>query len=112
MPVIMLKYLEKECGRSIHEMFDYVCGTSTGALLAGMVFIRRMELSRTEELYRDLSAKVFKKSNLLGLGQLFLHQAFYDSSQLEKLIRSDKISELKMYETAADPLVPRVSELL
>ena len=112
MPVIMLRHLEKECGRPIYEMFDYVCGTSTGALLTGMVFVRRMELSKTEELYRDLSAIVFKKPNLLGLGQFFLSQAFYDSTQLERLIRKEKISELRMYETSADALVPRVREKL
>ena len=112
MPVIILKHLEKECGRPIYELFDYVCGTSTGALLAGMVFIRRMELSKAEELYRDLSGTVFKKPNLLGLGQFFLNQAFYDSAQLERLIRTDKVSELRMYETSADGVAPRVRDLL
>ena len=49
-------------------------------------------------------------NNLLGIGQLFLTQSFYSSSDLEKQVRKFNITEKKLYETSCDPIVPRVRE--
>ena len=68
-------------------MFDYVCGTSTGAILAALLCLKRSHIEEVESLYRELSTKVFKINNLLGIGQLFLNHAFYDAKLLEKIIR-------------------------
>ena len=59
-------------------------------------------------MYRELSGKIFKMNNFLGLGQLFLNQSFYDSSQLEKQIRRHSVVEKIMFETSCDPTVPKV----
>lgn len=68
-------------------MFDYVCGTSTGAIIASLVCLRREPLDKVEMLYRQMSLELFNKNNLLGIGQLFLTHAFYDAKILEKMIR-------------------------
>ena len=68
-------------------MFDYVCGTSTGALLSGLLFVKKSTLAETERTYRELSMEVFKMNNLLGISQLFLNHAFYDCKLLEKIVR-------------------------
>lgn len=39
----ILKYLQKFCGQELHKMFDYVCGVSTGSLLAVMLAAFRWE---------------------------------------------------------------------
>ena len=79
--------MEEMCNLRIHEMFDYVCGTSTGAILAGLLCMKRSGLNEMETLYREMSTQVFKKNNLLGIGQLFLTHSFYDAKLLEKIIR-------------------------
>ena len=108
-PVLILKHIEQECGLRIYQLFDYVCGTSTGALLAGMLFMKQMEFDEVERSYKELSGKIFKQNNLLGLGQLFLNQSFYDSSLFQKLLREVNLSDSLMYETLAYTEVPRVS---
>ena len=90
-------------------MFDYVCGTSTGAIIASLVCLRREPLDKVEMLYRQMSLELFNKNNLLGIGQLFLTHAFYDAKILEKMIRQFKDAEMLMYETAIDHLNPKVS---
>lgn len=76
----------------VYELFDYVCGTSTGALLSGLLFVKKSTLAETERTYRELSMEVFKMNNLLGISQLFLNHAFYDCKLLEKIIRYESIS--------------------
>ena len=71
----------------VYELFDYVCGTSTGALVSGLLFMKKSTLAETERTYRELSMEVFKMNNLLGISQLFLNHAFYDCKLLEKIVR-------------------------
>ena len=76
----------------VYELFDYVCGTSTGALVSGLLFVKKSTLAETERTYRELSMEVFKMNNLLGISQLFLNHAFYDYKLLEKIVRYKSIS--------------------
>lgn len=68
-------------------MFDYVCGTSTGSILAALLCVKKSSIEESEILYRELSSKVFKMNNLLGISQLFLSHAFYNQNLLQKIIR-------------------------
>ena len=86
-PLTILKHLEKLCQLPTHQMFDYVCGTSTGAILAGLLCVKKASIAEAESLYYDMSTQVFKMNNLLGISQLFLSHAFYDEKLLQKTIR-------------------------
>jgi len=86
-PILILKHLEEICNLKTYKLFDYVCGTSTGAILTALLCLKRSSIEEVEGIYRELSAKVFKVNNLLGIGQLFLNHAFYDAKLLEKIIR-------------------------
>ena len=73
-----------------------------------LLFLQKISATDAENMYRDLSSKIFRMNNLLGLGTLFLTQSFYDSSLLEKQIRKHPVTEKLFIETSADRDVPRV----
>lgn len=52
--VQILKEIEKGTGKRIHEMFDLICGTSTGGMLAVALGIKLMSLDQCEEIYKKL----------------------------------------------------------
>uniref|UniRef100_A0A804MRG6 Patatin n=1 Tax=Zea mays TaxID=4577 RepID=A0A804MRG6_MAIZE len=57
--VQMLKQIEQGTGKRIHEMFDLICGTSTGGMLAMALGIKQMTLDQCEEIYTKLGKLVF-----------------------------------------------------
>ncbi|WCJ20245.1 Phospholipase A I [Euphorbia peplus] len=57
--VQMLKAIEKGTGKRIHELFDLICGTSTGGMLAVALGIKLMTLAECEEIYKNLGKLVF-----------------------------------------------------
>lgn len=52
--VQMLKQIEQGTGKKIHELFDLICGTSTGGMLAVALGIKMMTLDQCEEIYKKL----------------------------------------------------------
>lgn len=56
--VQILKEIEKGTGKRIHEMFDLICGTSTGGMLAVALGIKLMTLEQCEEIYKNLGEYV------------------------------------------------------
>ena len=52
--VQILKEIEKGTGKRIHELFDLICGTSTGGMLAVALGIKLMTLDQCEEIYKNL----------------------------------------------------------
>lgn len=68
--VKMLKEIEKGTGKQIHELFDLICGTSTGGMLAVALGIKLMSLEKCEEIYKELgSFSFFHKESLNFLFQ-------------------------------------------
>lgn len=87
-PITIMRHIEEICGQPMHKMFDFVCGTSTGALLAALLCLEKMTADHCKEYYLNFSTEVFKMNNLLGISQFFLNHAFYDARLLERIIRS------------------------
>ena len=52
--VLILKEIEKRTGKRMHELFDLICGTSTGGILAVALGIKMMSVDQLEEIYRNL----------------------------------------------------------
>lgn len=106
--VQMLRRLEEGTGRRIHEMFDIICGTSTGGILAVALGVHKHDLDRCNEIYTDLGTRIFSKSrqadpgesswrerldNLYTSGQQTLRVAVrgskHDASLFEELVRQE-----------------------
>ncbi|XP_050233000.1 phospholipase A I isoform X2 [Mercurialis annua] len=88
--VQILKAIEKGTGKRIHEMFDLICGTSTGGMLAVALGIKLMTLSQCEEIYKNLGKLVFAeptpKDNEAASWREKLDQLYKSSSQSFRVV--------------------------
>ncbi|CAM2098376.1 unnamed protein product [Caretta caretta] len=103
-----LHKLEELTGKPVHELFDYVCGVSTGAILAFMLGLFHIPLDECEELYHKLGSDVFKQNVIVGTMKMGWSHAFYDSDIWEKMLKERMGSDL-MIETARNPKCPKVA---
>ena len=92
----ILKHLEQKSGRPLSEMFDFVAGTSTGAIVASLLLLPdengkpKYTVEDAAQIYSDLSQQIFivpffhRVFTLDGLlGPRFLnHGKFIESSEV------------------------------
>nr|XP_023671769.1 calcium-independent phospholipase A2-gamma-like isoform X1 [Paramormyrops kingsleyae]XP_023671770.1 calcium-independent phospholipase A2-gamma-like isoform X1 [Paramormyrops kingsleyae] len=103
-----LHKLESLTGKRIHQLFDYICGVSTGAILAFMLGVFQIPLDECEEMYRRLGSDVFKQNVIVGTVKMSWSHAFYDSEVWESILRERMGSEL-MIKTARKQGCPKVA---
>ncbi|KAL6065232.1 hypothetical protein STEG23_027861 [Scotinomys teguina] len=103
-----LRKLVELTQKPIHQLFDYICGVSTGAILAFMLGLFHMPLDECEELYRKLGSDVFSQNVIVGTVKMSWSHAFYDSHTWEKILK-DRMGSALMIETARDPKCPKVA---
>ena len=92
----ILKDLEKQSGRPIAEMFDFVAGTSTGAIIGALLLTQdengkpKYNAGEIEKIYLDLSRRIFDVptyhkiltvNGLLG-PRFFNHGKFIESREV------------------------------
>lgn len=87
MAIEILKRIEELCNKEIYELFDVICGASTGAILAFLLGIKKIPLEECERTYRKLSVDVFERNTLIGSGKLFWSHAFYDTAKFEQILK-------------------------
>ncbi|KAF1549890.1 Calcium-independent phospholipase A2-gamma, partial [Eudyptes schlegeli] len=103
-----LRKLEELTGKQVHQLFDYICGVSTGAILAFMLGLFHIPLDDCEELYRKLGSDVFKQNVIVGTVKMGWSHAFYDSDIWEKMLK-EKMGSNLMIETARNSKCPKVA---
>ncbi|XP_044136272.1 calcium-independent phospholipase A2-gamma isoform X1 [Bufo gargarizans] len=104
----MLRKLEELTGKPVHQLFDYICGVSTGAILAFMLGLFHLPLDECDEMYRKLGSDVFKQNVIVGTVKMGWSHAYYNSEMWEKLLKEKMGSDL-LIETARNPLCPKVA---
>ncbi|XP_077356528.1 calcium-independent phospholipase A2-gamma [Festucalex cinctus] len=100
--------LQNLTGKRVHQLFDYICGVSTGAILAFMLGIFQIPLEECEQMYRKLGSDVFKQNVIVGAVKMGWSHAFYDSQIWENILK-ERMGEGRMIESARDPNCPKVS---
>ncbi|XP_065599509.1 calcium-independent phospholipase A2-gamma [Cyrtonyx montezumae] len=103
-----LRKLEELTGKPVHHLFDYICGVSTGAILAFMLGLFHIPLDDCEELYHKLGSDVFKQNVIVGTVKMGWSHAFYDSGIWEKMLK-EKMGSNLMIETARNSKCPKVA---
>ncbi|XP_046895885.1 calcium-independent phospholipase A2-gamma-like isoform X3 [Hypomesus transpacificus] len=107
-PLQVLKQLEAETGKQVHQLFDYICGVSTGAVLAFMLGLARFSLEECEEMYRRFGSDVFRQNPLVGTMKMGWSHSYYSTETWEMILR-EKMGEKVLIKTARDELSPKVS---
>ncbi|KAI5775140.1 unnamed protein product [Gulo gulo] len=103
-----LRKLVELTQKPVHQLFDYICGVSTGAILAFMLGLFHMPLDECEELYRKLGSDVFSQNVIVGTVKMSWSHAFYDSQTWENILK-DRMGSSLMIETARNPTCPKVA---
>ncbi|XP_034019230.1 calcium-independent phospholipase A2-gamma [Thalassophryne amazonica] len=103
-----LRKLQELTGKPVHQLFDYICGVSTGAILAFMLGIFQIPLEECEEMYRKLGSDVFKQNVIVGTVKMGWSHAFYDSEIWENILK-ERMGDGFMIESSRDPHCPKVS---
>ena len=93
-------------GLEVCDAFDIICGTSTGAIIAFLVGLRRESSADAKKKYDELVEKIFIKS-ALSKPMLVLTTATYSEIPF-KVIMEDILENNTMLDTRADPRVPLV----
>uniref|UniRef100_A0A8D8XT33 Calcium-independent phospholipase A2-gamma n=2 Tax=Cacopsylla melanoneura TaxID=428564 RepID=A0A8D8XT33_9HEMI len=105
----LLRKLEQISGRRISDMFDYICGVSTGSILLSTVGIPNgRSLDEALTLYKSLSTDLFTQQKVKGYWNLAWSHAYYDTVKLESILR-DYIGTMPMIQTNRQAKCPKMS---
>nr|XP_057907514.1 calcium-independent phospholipase A2-gamma-like [Doryrhamphus excisus]XP_057907515.1 calcium-independent phospholipase A2-gamma-like [Doryrhamphus excisus] len=107
-PLQVLKILEAETGKKIHHLFDYICGVSTGAVLAFMLGLAHFSLEECADMYRRFGSEVFRQNRLVGTVKMGWNHSYYNTETWETILR-EKLGDKVLIKTASDELSPKVS---
>ncbi|CAM9907852.1 unnamed protein product, partial [Sphacelaria rigidula] len=106
MSIALLQEALKGLDKDVHEVFDVICGTSTGGILAMLFAAEKRSLVSASTLYDQLIVKIFRK-DILNNANLVLRQASYSSTEWEAILY-EILGERRMIDACEDPDCPRV----
>ncbi|KAK9497495.1 hypothetical protein O3M35_004201 [Rhynocoris fuscipes] len=105
----MLEKIENLSGKKVYELFDFICGVSTGAIIACcLVPPHCMPLDKVHQLYRTMSSKVFNQSAFWGTSKLMWNHAYYDTAIWENLLK-DYVGNSVLIDTAKYSNCPKIA---
>ncbi|KAF6721228.1 Calcium-independent phospholipase A2-gamma [Oryzias melastigma] len=107
-PLEILKMLEDKTGKKVHQLFDYICGVSTGAILAFMLGLARFSLEECADMYREFSTKVFQQNRLVGTMKMGWSHSYYNSETWERILKK-QLGNRVLIKTSRDQQSPKVS---
>jgi patatin-like phospholipase/acyl hydrolase len=87
-PACTLVALEEQLKKRVRECFDFVAGTSTGALIAAAV-VAGVPASRILEVYTKRSKEIFTPSGFFADVRRFFAGYKYDSANIRKVLENE-----------------------
>nr|XP_026695112.1 calcium-independent phospholipase A2-gamma-like [Ciona intestinalis] len=104
--VEIFRRLVELSGQPIHEMFDYICGVSTGAILGFLLGLKKVPIDSLGPMYRSFSSQVFDQNRLVGTGKLVISHAFYNTETYQKVLK-ETMGSTVLIETAGYEDTPK-----
>ncbi|CAJ1946323.1 unnamed protein product [Cylindrotheca closterium] len=93
-------------GMEVADCFDFIIGTSTGAIISFLIGLRRESSKMAIDRYDELIKKIFVKT-VMSTPLLLFTTATYDESYIMNVL-SEILKEETMLDSRADPSVPFV----
>lgn len=93
-PAVLLAALERSTGKPTRETFDFIAGTSTGAVMAAGLSAG-IPAERLVTLYAKRSPEVFRSVTLLSGVRRLVTGTIYDTVTLHDLIRDELGAEAR-----------------
>jgi uncharacterized protein len=91
-PAVALAALERSLPGRVRDHFDFVAGTSTGALIAAAV-AAGVPAERIVQMYIDRAPQLFGKVPVISTLRRILFGHMYDAERLHRFIREELASE-------------------
>jgi uncharacterized protein len=106
-PALVLEEVERRAGRPVHELFDLIAGTSTGAIIAcALCAPDPLPASRVVSLYEDEGPEIFSRSIFQRIRSADgLLDEKYDSEALDRTLERF-LADKALSQTRPDLLVP------
>jgi len=86
--ILMLEEIKKQTGKEIIELFDLICGTSTGGLIV-LAIVNKVPLNVLRSIYQNDPATIFNANNSIQKSLHFAsHSCLYDVAPLRHVIQN------------------------
>jgi calcium-independent phospholipase A2-gamma len=107
----LMRRLEELTNKKFFELFDFICGVSTGSILVcGMTAKPGRTLLEGKNIYKYVAKRVFEQSGTFDLlaatSRLMFQHAFYDVDLWNSLLR-EYISDTRIIDTSKHESVPK-----
>src|SRR5215472_14548372 len=87
-PAMALVALEQQMGKPVRECFDFLAGTSTGALIAAAL-AAGVPAQRVLEIYTQRSNEIFTPAKIFADARRILEGHMYDPANVRKVLVSE-----------------------
>jgi len=87
-PASTLVALEKQLGKPVHECFDYIAGTSTGALIAAAA-AAGLSANTILDIYTKRSKEIFTPGKVIADPKRLIDGYMYDPDNIKKVLVSE-----------------------
>lgn len=106
----LMKRLEEMTNKKIFELFDFICGVSTGSILVCGLAAKPRTLSEGINLYKDVARKVFHRPSTFemftGTLSTLLTHAYYDVELWDTLLK-EHMGDTRIIDTSKLKQVPK-----
>ncbi|PIC33618.1 hypothetical protein B9Z55_013531 [Caenorhabditis nigoni] len=105
----VLEKIEKLSGKKICEIFDMICGVSTGSIIAALLTVKGYSVAECREAYMDVSKKLFTQGKFQGGMGLILQHSYYNTNLWVSILKKMIGEEVTMINTSKKLHTPRLA---